>query len=77
MRSELNKDRDGKNEQERFEAIRNFFLGSLESYGNPRTELYYRPKPGDAREPTEEDAKTNIYFNFYGGLTGTVSTTYR
>jgi hypothetical protein len=55
MRSELDQDRDGKNENERFAAIRDFFLESLKAYGNPRTELYYRPKPGDAREPTEEE----------------------
>jgi hypothetical protein len=48
-------DRDGKNEQERFVKIREFFLAYLEGYGNPRKELYHRPKPGDAREPTEEE----------------------
>lgn len=48
-------DREGKNEQERFVKIREFFLASLEAYGNPRKELYHKPKPGDAREPTEEE----------------------
>lgn len=28
------------------------------------------------REATEDDAKTNVYFGFYGGLTGTVSKVY-
>jgi len=50
-----NVDRDGKNAQQRFEEIRTFFLSWLEGSGHARTELYYRPKPGDAREPTEEE----------------------
>lgn len=50
-----NVDRDGKNAQQRFEEIRTFFLAWLESSGHSRTELYYRPKPGEAREPTEEE----------------------
>lgn len=50
-----NVDRDGKNAQQRFEEIRTFFLAWLEGSGHARTELYYRPKPGEAREPTEEE----------------------
>lgn len=44
-----------KSTQERFAEIRQFFLAKLEESGQSRTELYYRPKPGDAREPTEEE----------------------
>lgn len=39
----------------RFAGIRAYFLECLKLAGNGRTELYYRPKPGDAREPTEEE----------------------
>jgi hypothetical protein len=48
-------DKAGKNSQERFLAIRRCFLECLEISGHSRTELYYRPKPGDLREPTEEE----------------------
>ncbi|HLZ92950.1 MAG TPA: hypothetical protein VKQ28_14650 [Candidatus Acidoferrum sp.] len=48
-------DRDKKTAQERFAEIRKFFLAWLEDSGHARTELYYRPKPGDSREPTEEE----------------------
>lgn len=49
------KDRDGNTATERFAAIRAYFLQCLECAGHARQELYYRPKPGDAREPTEEE----------------------
>ncbi|MBZ5702125.1 MAG: hypothetical protein LAN84_09780 [Acidobacteriia bacterium] len=39
----------------RFAGIRAYFLECLQLSGHARTELYYRPKPGDAREPTEEE----------------------
>ena len=39
----------------RFAAIRAYFLECLKLAGQARTELYYRPKPGDAREPTEKE----------------------
>ena len=39
----------------RFAGIRAYFLECLKLSGNGRAELYYRPKPGDAREPTEEE----------------------
>lgn len=45
----------GKTPDERFAEIRRYFLDSLELAGQSRRELYYRPKPGDAREPTEEE----------------------
>jgi len=48
-------DKQGKDAQERFTEIRAHFLECLKFAGVSRTELYYRPKPGDAREPTEEE----------------------
>jgi len=49
------RDRNGKNAEERFAEIREFFLDKMRESGQSRTELYYRPKLGDAREPTEEE----------------------
>lgn len=49
------KDAAGKSAEERFAEIRSFFLAKLEEAGHSRRELYNRPKPGDAREPTEEE----------------------
>lgn len=48
-------DRSGKNPEERFLELRAFFLEQMKLSGQSRTELYYRPKLGDAREPTEEE----------------------
>ncbi len=48
-------DRNGKSAEQRFAEIRGYFLACMEAAGHARTELYYRPKPGDAREPTEEE----------------------
>lgn len=45
----------GKTADERFAEIRRYFLEMLALHGSARMELYYRPKPGDSREPTEED----------------------
>lgn len=45
----------GKTAEERFEEIRRMFLDMLALSGVSRTYLYSRPKPGDAREPTEEE----------------------
>jgi hypothetical protein len=45
----------GKPSEERFREIRDYFLENLRLYGSSRTSLYDRPKPGDAREPTEEE----------------------
>ena len=44
----------GKPVEERFAEIARYFLESLACNGI-RRELYSRPKPGDAREPTEEE----------------------
>jgi len=49
------RDSKGKSVEERFAAIREYFLASMKMAGHGRTELYYRPKAGDAREPTEEE----------------------
>lgn len=49
------RDAAGKDAQQRFLEIREDFLARLADSGQSRTELYYRPKPGDAREPTEEE----------------------
>ncbi len=43
----------GKTAEDHFEEIRRYFLECLKLSGLSRSELYYRPKPGDAREPTE------------------------
>jgi hypothetical protein len=48
-------DMTGKNAEQRFVEIRKYFLDCLRFSGQGRQELYYRPKPGDAREPTEEE----------------------
>lgn len=48
-------DKKGKSAETRFAEIREFFLAKLRESGQTRAELYYRPKPGDAREPTEEE----------------------
>jgi hypothetical protein len=48
-------DKEGKNAEARFTEIRAHFLECLKFGGIDRKELYYRPKPGDAREPTEEE----------------------
>jgi hypothetical protein len=53
--SDVPRDAIGKTPQERFEEIRSFFLEMLAEHGNSRKELYYRPKLGDSREPTEEE----------------------
>jgi len=49
------RDNTGKTAAERFAAIREYFLACLNFCGHSRTELYHRPKPGDLREPTEEE----------------------
>ena len=49
------RDRNGKSAEERFAEIREFFLDKMRESGQSRAELYYRPKLGDAREPTEEE----------------------
>jgi len=54
MTTEL-RDATWKSPQQRFEEISKFFLEMLAEHGNSRAELYYRPKPGEAREPTEEE----------------------
>jgi hypothetical protein len=46
---------DAEEVQQRFAEIREYFLDYLKDFGQPRAELYFRPKPGDAREPTEEE----------------------
>ncbi len=48
-------DRAGKSAEQRFAEIREYFLACMEDAGHARKELYHRPKPGDAREPTEEE----------------------
>ncbi len=48
------RDATGKSADERFAAIRAFFLAQLALHGMTR-DLYSRPKPGDSREPTEEE----------------------
>ena len=45
----------GKCIDERFAEIRAYFLECYRLQGDARTELHYRAKPGDAREPTEEE----------------------
>jgi len=49
------KDLTGKDAHQRFAEIRGFFLERLGQSGQARAELYFRAKPGDAREPTEEE----------------------
>ncbi len=53
----MNDQRDAKamNAEQRFAEIRAHFLACLKLSGVSRTELYCRPKPGDSREPTEEE----------------------
>jgi hypothetical protein len=41
--------------QERYEWIRECFLQCLRETGQSRMNLYSTPKPGDAREPTEDE----------------------
>jgi len=48
-------DATGKNADERFAALRNYFFELLAAFGGSRKFLYAQPKPGDAREPTEEE----------------------
>ncbi len=51
----LHRDAAGKTTEERFTEIRAHFLECLKLGGISRTDLYYRPKQGDAREPTEQE----------------------
>jgi hypothetical protein len=44
----------GKKPEERFLEIERYFLEMLSVSGVSRAALYSRPKPGDAREPTEQ-----------------------
>ena len=48
-------DATGKNADERFAMLRAYFFELLQLYGIRRKFLYAQPKPGDAREPTEEE----------------------
>ena len=48
-------DATGKTAEQRFAEIRKYFLEMLAFSGSSRAELYSRPKPGEAREPTEEE----------------------
>lgn len=48
-------DATGKDSEQRFREIRRYFFELLAVAGNTRTELYWRPKAGDVREPTEEE----------------------
>jgi hypothetical protein len=41
--------------EERFTELREYFLLCLKVCGQPRADLYFRAKPGDAREPAEEE----------------------
>ena len=50
-----NTDAIGKSPAERFLEIRREFLSLMAAHGHTRAELYSRTKPGEAREPTEED----------------------
>lgn len=50
----INSDATGKTVDERFELIRRYFLELSAEQGVTR-DLYYRPKPGDSREPTEAE----------------------
>jgi hypothetical protein len=50
-----NDDATGKNAEQRFVELRKYFLDCLVIGGQGRKELYFRPKPGEAREPTEEE----------------------
>ena len=45
----------GKTSEERFREVRAYFFELLSAHGQSRRELYSRPKPGDSREPTEEE----------------------
>jgi hypothetical protein len=49
------RDKNGKDAEERFTEIRAFFLAQVKESGQSRAELYWRPRLGDAREPTEEE----------------------
>lgn len=49
------RDAKGMNAEQRFMEIRAHFLACLKLSGVSRAELYYRPKAGDMREPTEEE----------------------
>lgn len=51
----LLKDAIGKTPDERFAEIRAYFFEHMKMAGGSRTELYSRPKPGESREPTEEE----------------------
>lgn len=48
-------DATGKNAEQRFREIREYFLEMLKLAGVSRSDLYHRPKLGEAREPTEEE----------------------
>lgn len=54
MNDEL-RDALNKTVNERFLEVREYFLDSLKLSGMPERDLYTQPKPGDAREPTEEE----------------------
>jgi hypothetical protein len=49
------KDANGLRAEERFTRIRDYFFECMRFAGQSRPELYHRPKPGEAREPTEEE----------------------
>lgn len=52
---EEKRDREGKTAEERFAAIREFFLEQLRQSGHARRELYKYPKPGAREAETEVD----------------------
>ncbi len=59
MTHKTSDDATGKNAEQRFVELRRYFLDCLAFAGVTRQatglELYYQPKPGEVREPTEEE----------------------